>query len=151
MSASHFSSFRADRKERRWVSERGLYWRATLLWSTVLLQMLFFQPRSERLLKGDRSQDSIHSTALTNTAKVEGYYFLFKTHDHFQNVIMDISLFQLPQKHSVKWNRISRRISRLNSLETSSFTLQSEIYGYSPGLPFKRGYQEETLEIYSKS
>lgn len=43
----------------------------------------FFQPGSERLLKGDRMQDSIHFTALANTAKVEGFHFLFKTQDHF--------------------------------------------------------------------
>lgn len=96
-------------------------------------------------------QHRIHFVTLTNTAKVAGFHFLFKTHDHFQTIIMDISLFQLPQKYSMEWNNISRRFSSLNSLEISSFSLQSDIYGHSPGAPFRRGYQEETLEIYSKS
>lgn len=84
-------------------------------------------------------QDIVHFTALTNTAKVVGFNFLFKTHDHFQNIIMDTSVSQLPQKYSLKWNKICRRIISLNRLETYSFSLQSEIYGYSPGLPFKIG------------
>lgn len=39
----------------------------------------------------------------------------------------------------------------MNSLEISGFSLQSDIYGHSPVAPFRRGYQEETLEIYNKS
>ncbi|PKU37894.1 hypothetical protein llap_11800 [Limosa lapponica baueri] len=122
----------------------------------ILLKAIFRQLKNKMVTENRQKitsdqlafYDSMNSSMDNGTAADVVYIDFSMPFNAVHGIFIDK---MLPQKYSMKWNRFSRRISSLNSLETSRFSLQPEIYGYSPGLPFKRGYQEETLEIYCKS